>query len=460
MKRKLNSALSLIAVLALVCMAGVRAPAESTAQIAAQILLDDVGEIRPVNQTRYLLIQQPQSGKWGIWDTSGNPLTECELLSPTYLSYGCFSDKADTGALNCKALAYADSAFLSAHEYGEIRVFNHNWAAGWVLSEAAEDAFDYKASATAFYNIERCDVFHLGDEPYLAASLSRDEFDKAAAHGDYLSILDRGGKVTVYDRAFSPVELRAANVADQVYAIVDYAVVNRATGEMILDGYTECREVAMGNRLLLQLARLDYSGKKSSGIVTDDGEWLLEMDDTIAIKSIRDGYALIAKEERQGLYSLTEKRYIVPCLYDSIAASNQALDPYISNGCVCAIRDDVRYYIDARSGETLSVRAANDLLPNAVGTTMFIREARTVYTAVTAAGRSWQVRDQQLYTSRGDGSLIVARSFLNNMYGVYTADGILALDFKYRFKPTITDDGHVVIRKYNGRYSLIEISGQ
>lgn len=422
---------------------------------SSRILLDNMGEIRAVNQTRYLLARDPRTQLFAVYDTDGLLLSAQTLRDPAYVGFSCFRDSSGSGELNSRALVAAGSEYVSPYEYGEIRALNSAWALGWVLKDASEEAYDFK-SGQAFYDIERCDVFRLGKNAGLAAQLPGSAFSAAAAHGDYISVCDREGRVTVYDPDFAQVQLTAANVNEGVYGIVDWAVVNRADGRVIVDGFGECREISLPEGTLLQIARTDYSGQKQYAVIDLEGRYLLPLG-SYSINSVKAGYAVISQNGLQGLYSLTLGRQLVPCEYDSIYANVQALDPYVSYGYACGVKQDVRYYIDVESGEVASTLVYDAKQMSLVGATRFERLNRTTYTAQSASGHAWRVSDMQLTSSRGDGAVVVARSFLNNMYGVLTHDGQPLLDFRFRFKPTVTDDGRLIIRKYDNTWQLLAL---
>ncbi len=435
---------------ALLLCQGARADA-----VGSRVLLDRMGEIRVVNQTRYLLARDPKTQLFAVYDTDGLLLSAHALRDPAYVGYSCFRDSSGSGELNSKALVAAGSDYISGYEYGEIRALNSAWALGWVLKEAGEEAYDFK-SGQAFYDIERCDVFRLGEDAGLAAQLPGSAFSAAAAHGEYLSLRDREGQVSVYDRDFAQVALKVSNINEGVYGVVDWAVINRADGRVILDGFSECREISLPEGTLLQIARTDYSGQKQYAVIDLEGRYLLPLG-SYSINSVKAGCAVISQNGLQGLYSLSLGRLLVPCEYDSIYANAQALDPYVSYGYACGVKQDTRYYIDVESGEVTRTLVYDAKQMSLVGATSFERLNRTTYTAQSASGRAWRVSDIQLTASRGDGAILVARSFLNNMYGVLTHEGQPALDFRFRFKPVVTDDGRLVIRKYDNTWQLLAL---
>ena len=217
MKRRLIKAL-----LAALLLVGMAAPCALAAQdpLPTRVVLSDMGQLVGIEKTHYLLAQQPGGTLWGVYDTSGQQLMPYSRANLTYLGYNCFSTSekkaGDPEAVNTSALLTLDGSLISYAQYGALRVYNHYWAAGWVLEPGTEEDYDYKDVGENPFKIVTCDIFHLGDwalpgtqkavRPRLCATLTRDEFYAAQAHDKYLAIMDRQKKVTYYDGDFQPIE--------------------------------------------------------------------------------------------------------------------------------------------------------------------------------------------------------------------------------------------------------------
>ncbi len=424
-------------------------------EVKIKTILENMGEIIPVNQTNYLMIQSKKNGLYGVYDTDGNKLMKHAMHNAKYIAYGCFEDVKDNNA-SSKALAVLGAGIVSDYKYDLIKVYNQNWAVGWNLSNATEEAYDYKASNTEFYNIKHCDVFSLAKKPRKVASLSRKQFANAAAHGEYLSIEDREGTVKVYNASFESIDLNVTRVTDGIYGIVDYAVVNRATGEILMDGYSSCREIITKDGLLLQVARTDYSGNQKTGLCNLSGKFIIPLGD-LKIKTINGDWIIVTSEDKQGLYSISRKKLVVPCEYDSILTSNQTVDPYVYYGYVCGIKGDTRYYIKIKTGETVSTLQYTSAMRTFGGTVYEIVKRRN-FKFIASNGKQWQSKDMKFIASRGDGRLIVMRKKMDGLYGIYNMDGKIVLEFKYKNQPIITDDGKVILNTVKNGYCLIDLS--
>ena len=465
-------------------------PEASAAKVVGNvhILLTEQGEIRPVNGTTYLLIQSKENKLWGVYNTSGERLMADVMQNPQYVAFTCFSDQkpeppqekkskknkkednysglfqatysengvaADT--LNNKALAAIQGDFISEYEYGFIKAYNQYWAVGWVVSDATEESYDYSPDKKKFYNIERCDVFALSGSTRLVAKLNRDQFETAAAHGQYFSIADREGNVSVYDADFNLTNLKTNKATDGIYNIVDFTVADRVKNEMILDGYTACKEITLSDgTLLLQITRTYLDGSKQSGIITLDGEWLLPLTFDV-IKAVTVNYAVLADaENRVGLYSFRKQRFIVPQLYEKFLTSNKQIDQYNYYGYAIGIIGDTRYYINMETGETERELIYGRKMVT-LGGTVYYRESRIRFLFTAANGKQWRLKDYRVVSSRGDGRLIVARIIQNGSYGIFNMNGNIVMDFKNKYLPIITDDGKVVHQSNKNGYQLLEI---
>ena len=442
--------------LALVLLLAAWAPsARGEAEI--RYVLQGMGMLAPVNNTHYLLAQSAGNKRWGVVDTDGAQLTDFAFEHLSYNAFTCFQDSLDEDPLmNWKALVCTQGGFVSEYRYGVIRPYSAEWAVGWVVSEGLEDAFDYTPDKKHFYNINRCDVFYLKDSPRLVASLSREQFRQAAAHGDYLSVEDRAGSVTVYDRDFQPTGLKVQTVSTPVYGVFNYALMNKVTTEIILDGCTEAKAYTTPRGTLFQVARVDFSGVKRVGICDMRGEWLLPLGD-YGIQAVGADYAVITKDGLQGLYSYALGKPVVPCRYQSILTNKQGTDPYNFYGYVCGVNDSQRDFFRADTGEPVSSIAFDSKTMKAFGGTFYWPLKQTRYQFRAADGVEWTIQDRRILPSRGDGRLIVLRGITDGNYGIMTMHGDVALAFWYRNQPVITDDGKVILNTLNNGYCLAEL---
>ena len=439
-----------------------------------QDLLTQMGPLVPVAQTHYLLAQEVKSQKWGVYNTDGEQLIPYDYAALSYLSYQCFEAERYTAAeikrngilpieaLNSHALVTADGTQISDFRYGAFKIFSPSWACGLVLKESDAENSDYQIGNIS-YQITRCDIFYLGDhalpqhsgteKAYLAASFTRNQFKDAAAHGPYLYIQDRQDAITAYNSAFEPLELEIKSLKESMYAIKNWAIVDRHTGEILMDGFSKVEEALTEDGTLLKAVRLDYSGNEWAGIYTLYGQELMPLSRS-GISTVTNGYAVLTFNKKAGLYSLWEKRQLLPCKYDKIITSTTTVDPYLLHGYLCAETNGARFYIDAATGTEYP---ADNAMKNRtkLGNTYFSNVKRDSVTLLYAPdGTEATLHDgyiENLKKLRGSGYLLSADSVYKHL--LVTWKGEVLLKF-YNNPFIITDDDSVIIETVGGGYRL------
>ena len=463
MKRRLIKAL-----LAALLLAGMAAPRTLAAQdpLPTRVVLSDMGQLVGIEKTHYLLAQQPGGTLWGVYDTSGQQLMPYSRANLTYLGYNCFSTSekkaGDPEAVNTNALLTLDGSLISYAQYGALRVYNHYWAAGWVLEPGTEEDYDYKDVGENPFKIVTCDIFHLGDwalpgtqkavRPRLCATLTRDEFYAAQAHDKYLAIMDRQKKVTYYDGDFQPIETGFTSISRPALAIRNYTVYD-LSGNRVIDGFTGIREVNTAERMLLVGIRTGFSGEKLNGVYTMEGEELMPPIET-PIASVTEGYAVLEEDGKFGLYSFAERRQILPCRYDQLITNPNGVDDYVMNGYVAVEVDGKRYYADIYNDGALSEPIDDTGRGFAQYGCVYAwrQEARSV---LMAADGFTQTTRHAYLDSRGDGYLLVYQ--MDSYYGVMTWHGRDVLN-TYTKCIVLTDDGKMICDTTRHGYQLLELT--
>ncbi len=432
--------------------------AKAEKNLETHYLLQGMANIVPVEGTRYLMVQSPVNLLWGVYNTDGELLIEEQFDNLTYLGYGCFETGPYPDPLwNWKGLIGPGGSFVTNYSYGIFLVYNEYWAAGLTVDAGTEEAYDYSPGEGEYYRIDRCDIFRLGDDPGRVAQLTGEQFRQAAAHGKYLSVEDRSGKITVYDREFFPVtDFTAESLTDSVYGVFDYALIDRTSGDIILDGVTASKEIQTARGLLFQVTHVNYSGKKLIGICDLNGEWLMEPG-SYTVNTVGTDYAVVTQSKLKGLYSYEEKRLVLPCEYSSIVSSASSSDAYVFYGYACGVKDGERNYVNVDTGETAATLKYSSKTMKTLGGTVYKKVVTDLYLITSANGSVWYLQNGQIPSQRGNGRLIVCFSLDSWSYGVMTMDGDIAVPFWYSTQPLITDDGKVVLKSGNNGYSLIEV---
>ncbi len=474
----LNKALVLWLLLCLLCPAALaEEAAAATEPVQLRELASGLGKLNPINKTAYLLAQEPNGENWGMISTSGKQLIPYHYGSLSYISYDCFlgglfaplkSTKNHPAEptleyINSKALVAWDGTLVTEHLYGDIKVYNHYWAACWILEEGTEEDNDYKYDKTHFYKIKRCDIYWLGDycqpgsskteKPAWRASLNRSQFKNAQAHDRYLSVQDREDQVTMYNFAFQPVST-PGKIGTAAYRVRNYAVVT-PEGSMLMDGYTAVSEANTSQGMLLVATRTDYSGVKWNYLYTLTGNLLLGPTE-YAIKSPTQKYALLSKDNLVGLYSLEEARFLVPCEFDKIISNGFGMDDYVMNGFVVVEKDGVRSYYDIAAGAVTETLNSELEKYTAMGSAYSYLDDGERYVLVTADSYTKRLTREQSFTAvRGDGYMIPYKQ--GKYYGLMNWHGAEILPPQYKNKIVITDDNHVIIHSPKRGYCLYEL---
>ncbi|MBQ7519901.1 MAG: hypothetical protein IJU12_06260 [Clostridia bacterium] len=470
MKKLLKSLLCALLICALLPVSALAAGDAASSPRLRQVMTG-MGTLKSVNKTRYLLAQEPKGSLWGVYTTDGTQVMDYLYDSLAYIAYDCFSassySKAPKGLpldyINSHALVTRDGTLLSDFIYGAIKVYNHYWAAGWIVEEADKEDYDYKYDSSHFYKIVRCDILYLGGQAvpggdrnetaFWYASLDRAQFKTAQGHDHYLSIQDRAGKVTVYDRNFQPLALEPAQVSTAVFTVKNYAV-RTPEGSVLLDGFTTVKEANTAEGLRLICTWEDFSGNILNSVFTLAGEMLMSPT-PLTISSVAVGYAVVKDGEKAGLYSMAEDRLIVPCRYDEIIPNNTGLDAYVAHGYACGLLEDARYFIDIADGqEKLLYVYDKDLLKVAGGLVYYTDENKQV-NLCAANGAISQLPPKYTVTAiRGDGYLIPCKDELH--YAVIDWDGERIV-YNYSNEIRLTDDNKIILNSTTGGYQLYEL---
>ncbi len=474
--RKQRQIISLL--LLFVLSAAIPLQAQAEEKWVIQELLTDIGMLIPVQQTPYLLAMDRVSRKWGVFNTDGEELIPYAYSSVSYLSFNCFDAQVMIPAerkpsapppleeINSHALVTVDGTRISDFLYGTVQALSAYWGCGWVLEESTEEDFDCQIESR-FYRILRCDLFYLGDHALPGASgeedvspafsLTRDEFKDAAGHGKYLYVRDRQDRIKAYDSGFSQMDIEVRRMDEPMYVIKNWAVMPRGTNEILLDGFSEVKEISTGAGLLLKVTRLDYSGVKWYSVFTLDGEQLMPLM-TEDISKITGDYALLTANKKEGLYSFRERSLLLPCAFDKVIECKTALDPYLQHGYLCAEKNGTRYYLHLPTGKMYEA-AKLDSRWKQYGFIYAINDNANSRYILHAPDQVQSYVDDSKFTKgqeiRGSGYFM---PFTSEVYGnmLVSWHGDRLLQFRYQ-PVTVTDDDRVITQSTGNRYKLLKI---
>ena len=458
--------------LALMLAVGAQTACAYNKTLPTETVISNAAKIKAVQRTNFVSVLSAETGLYALFDTDGVQRTDYVLSKCAYVAYGCFTDTKpdDTyineegetvtipqDPINKKAFVNTADGFVSQYEYGLVRVLNGNWALCCVVRKASKTEFDYRLDSKTYYYVDRCDIYSLAGGTHKVQSLTREVFTDAAAHGEYLSVAYRDGSVRIYDANFTDTNLKASKLKTSPYGVVDYALIDKYTGRVIYDGCSACTEnnTPVGTRFIINCP--NYAGKPQYGICTLEGE-LLMPPGQYSVTAANAEYALLSDGEHVGLYSFESDLEVVPCDYDSILTSKQAVDAYDIYGYVCGVTGTERHYYSLLTGDlTYAVDVAANKL-GSIGGTLYKHTSLSGYDFYTPDGKKLTLSDVRLYSTRGSGRLVIARSYTNRLYGVISAQGDIAVKYEFVRKPVVTDDDRIIILKYNGLYDLIRVA--
>ena len=452
-------------------------PAHTEAKATVREILTEMGELVPAQNSAYLLAKERKGTLWGVYNTDGDELIPFTYPSLSYLSYNCFSagkyafvpqndaNAASMEIINSYALVTVDGTRVSDFLYGAFKVFSTYWACGWILEKGTKNDYDYRAGSS-YYRIQRCDFYYLGDHALAGKqgteqippclSLTRDEYKNARGHGKYLYVQDRQDEFKVFDSTLQLMNVQVKKLNEAMYVIKNWAVMPRETSEILLDGFSAVKEVSTDAGLLLIVTRLDYSGKKWYTVYTLDGEQLMPMIET-EISTATPDYAVLTLNKKQGLYSIREKRELLPCAYDKVISNTSSLDPYLMHGYACVENDGARYFIHLDSGAVFESAALVGKWKN-IGCTYYLNDgANSRYRILAPDQTEHKVDDSKLVQgkNRGSGYLLSFTSVLyKNMIVNWYGEPLM----KFSDNPfAITSDDKVIVETMSNGYKLIEI---
>ena len=334
-------------------------------------------------------------------------------------------------------------------EYGAYVAVDKHWVLGYVLGDPVEGGYNYTRSKEDF-GIERLDVFYVDDPANganLVGSLAPAAYSSASSHGRYIAVLDRNETITLYDQSLQAIDYPMQKTSTAVYGVEGYEVINKATGEMLAEGYVSVKELMMNGELSLIVGRYNFKGEMVYNVIDLDGNEIMPMD--FNIEAVSGDYAVVSKNKLKGLYSLSRQELVVPCEFNNIMTCSVCADKYIFNGYVAVENGSLRGYYDTRTGEVSCEIKYDRTAVTTIGCSTFWQNEDGSYTLAAADGVENTVYVDSIYAKgRGDGHLLVAQK--DGYYGVIDWHGNEILPFEHKNRITITDDGKALIRSSTG----------
>ena len=437
----------LICILSVLCLlAGL--PMSAGAEVSVEPVLQFMPSIKAVAGTGYVIIQSKTNSAFGLFTTDGEELIPCKYRGFTYHGYNFFSSSPDPENLNTRILFRADGTQISDGQYGYFKAYSNRWVAGYVLSEATKKQYDIKISKK-YYNIDHTDLFFVPDQVTgncLAASREGHFFAKAQAHGDYISVADAEGAVTVYNGTFKPMPVEAKEIKTSVYRVKDYQVKDMATGRVVADKFTAVKEKPLTSGLRLIVTRYSWDGTKISGVIDPEGNEYAPVE--LYINDMTDQYILLSTPEKKaGLYSMDEARIIVPCEFEKLFAGKNTTQPYVFNDYVLVQRDGLMCFYDVKNQRISCETEYNAKEVSQIGCVLYVTTEDGIL-LIAADGAKTKLNVDAIAETHGDGYLLVAEK--DGLFGVIDWHGNEVLPFCHKTAPVISADSKVLIRVGTG----------
>ena len=407
--------------------------------------------IQPVPGTGYLIVESKQDNTRGLYKTDGKEVIPCATKSLDYISNGFFCAYDDKDALADKTLWNADGQRLGTG-YGAFKVFNDHWVAAFVINpqEVSDSEKDISIGGKA-YQYARIDLFYVTDksgesiEP--VAALDRNGYMEAAIHGKYIAITDRQKAVSVYDSSFQQITAKLNVTNKSLYAAEKYQIIDLLNKKNLGDGYTEVAEINLGDRMLIKATRIAFDGTKLAALLNPNGSVLLPAD--YEIIDLIDHYAVVADlDKQQGLFSLDEERFIVPCAYTAIVACNTDMDKYVHNGYVCVEKDGKVGFYDMANGVESCEPVYSKRAVTIIGCSLIYHSLEGDLTLVAADGEVSTLNADDVLVTRGDGYLLEVKK--GGSFGLIDWHGNTILPMNHFKDIIVTDDSRAIIRTSTG----------
>ena len=423
----------------------------------AEVKLDTVFQYRTLIQqvqgTGFLIVESKQDNLRGLFTTAGEEIIPCAYKTIDSLSYGFFSAYNDKEAVGGRALWTVSGHMIGKAEYGGFKALNSHWVAAFVVNpEEVPDAEKDIKIGSKTYQYERVDLFYVTEdadeslEPVV--SLDRDAYANASAHGDYIAVTNRDKTVSVYDSSFQPVSVTLSAANKPLYTVnKSYQLISLLTNSILDDGYTEAAEVNLSDRMLIKATRVALDGTKLACLMTADGTVLLPPE--YEIIDITDHYAVVADQEKlQGLFSLDEGRFIVPCAYSAIVSCATDLDKYVHNGYVCVEKEEKLGFYDVVNGvESCAPKYSKRAAVN-IGCSIVFATIEGDVTIVAGDGAVNTAAVDEILPTRGNGYLLEVKK--GESFGLVDWHGSIIVPVNHYKDIIVTDDSQAIIRTSTG----------
>ena len=174
----------------------------AAAETSVSVKTVEARSIEMNKEANSFVIQNSETRMYQVVDADLRPLSdEYPRIDNEGSFYEIFADDSSKGLLD------AQGQLVFAPMYDDVEVISSRWTVGIKLVESTSDNYDYEtlfSSEKKFYLIDTVDVYYMGEKK---GTLTRAEWSRASAFGDYLIIQDRDKNCSAWNKDFvkSPV---------------------------------------------------------------------------------------------------------------------------------------------------------------------------------------------------------------------------------------------------------------
>lgn len=421
--------------LALVLMLAVASVASA---VTLTPVLENVRRPDYVDESEFIIAQDADSRLYGVYNTAGEVVVPFEYGYMDDEKFGHFEVINEEG-LNNHALVNGKGEKVIDFQYAAFEIISPKYCAAVTLEPTDGEVYDYAggfAGNGEHYLVTAYDIYDLTTGSRLG-SLERSQYERAAAHGDYLWVEDREGNIAVYDSTLARQDVQAKYLTS-AYETVSGDCVAISNGQVVLEN---CSSVSEDSDT--QTLRVWRDGKV--GLCDLNGNMLIPAEyDSVGI--VRLGYAPVEQGDLYGLYDINAGKLVVPCQYTDVPYTMAGgIARYECNGYVLVQQDEKYGFCDLNGNVTCEIKYAK----NAVtlhGASFSVTDMDGSLYLVAADGVQTKlegVTEINKY-SGGLGDLLIATK--GDKSGVIDWHGEEVLPFEYAsYDLSITDSGSAVI---------------
>ena len=437
--------LSLISALAL-CICSAAACAETTVQ--AKDL--EAYNLELNEKTNTFVMTDRSSGLKYVTDTELKKLSEgYSYISEEGIYFRAANEDLHTGLLD------SQGKLLLPLEYGEIKVINDKWMAGirLVVSENTEENPDYRSWLGGnSYMIDTVDLYFEGE---LKGTVTRSEWDRVSAFGDYLSIEDREGKLNYYNKDF----VKSGAESKYAYEYSD----DYSSKTVIHNGSNQAAFTAGCTLTPDEVNQSIWIWSSDKQVLDLQGNVIADLS-AYKYVQVDAGTNTIKVENDEGKCGLVDStgKEIVPCLYDRLSYD---IAGALQSGYIYAENDGKSGFVNLATGKATGFTFTKDA-GNQRANYIVVDDAREGKILISAAAGELPERFKDAnapFTGSGNGcmfAVVKGQDDTCRVIGQLGEDILPGITFNSTYDAKMSEDGTLIMLpgEERGHYTLYTVS--